>query len=169
MSVYIYIHIHLYTYRYTYMYVYIHVNIYIYEYIYIFIHTYKYVYIMTYTCHNIRRENGRNVTSFRAWPLWPATWVGYELGGSAPHQCRWAGYCLFAALSWLCVGCSGFGRFVIDLSFLREQSTWSFSGLDSCVLTYCNSAAPLFSLQFFYNYARGHRESAQASNCSGEC
>jgi len=35
-----------------------------------------------------RRENGRNVTSFRTWPLWPATWVGYELGGSAPHQCR---------------------------------------------------------------------------------
>jgi len=35
-----------------------------------------------------RRENGRNVTSFRAWPLWPATWVGYELGGSVPHQCR---------------------------------------------------------------------------------
>jgi len=35
-----------------------------------------------------RQENGRNVTSFRAWPLWPATWVGYELGGSAPHQCR---------------------------------------------------------------------------------
>ena len=35
-----------------------------------------------------RRENGRNVTSFWAWPLWPATWVGYELGGSAPHQCR---------------------------------------------------------------------------------
>jgi len=35
---------------------------------------------------SLRRENGRNVTSFRAWPLWPATWV--ELGGSAPHQCR---------------------------------------------------------------------------------
>ena len=35
-----------------------------------------------------QRENGRNVTSFRAWPLWPAAWVGYELGGSAPHQCR---------------------------------------------------------------------------------
>jgi len=32
-----------------------------------------------------RRENGRNVTSFRAWPLWPATWVGYELGGSDLH------------------------------------------------------------------------------------
>jgi len=25
---------------------------------------------------------------FGAWPLWPAAWVGYELGGSAPHQCR---------------------------------------------------------------------------------
>ena len=31
------------------------------------------------------RENGENVTSFRGWPLWPATWVGHELGGSAPH------------------------------------------------------------------------------------
>jgi len=28
-----------------------------------------------------------------------------KLGGSAPHQCRWAGCCLGAALSWLCVGC----------------------------------------------------------------
>jgi len=53
----------------------------------------------------LRRENGWNVTSFWAWPLWPATWVGYELGGSAPHQCRWAVCCLGAALSWLFVGC----------------------------------------------------------------
>jgi len=82
-----------------------------------------------------RRENGTNVTSFRAWPLWPATWVGYELGGSAPHQCRWAGCCLFAVLSWLCVGCSGFGRFfhwplvsswtvnliILGLGFLRAR------------------------------------------------
>ena len=30
-------------------------------------------------------EKGRNVTLFRAWSPWPATWVGYELGGSAPH------------------------------------------------------------------------------------
>jgi len=156
-----------------------------------------------------RQENGRNVTSFRAWPLWPATWVGCELGGSALQQCRWAGCCLFAALSWLCVGCSGFGRFFhwplisswtvnliifglgflrarllqlcctavfpgfgrffIDFSFLREQSTWSFSGLDSCVLAYFSFVAPLFSLQSFYNYARGHCEAAQASNCSGVC
>ena len=88
------------------------------------------------------------------------TWVGYELGGSAPHQCRWAWCCLFAALSWLCVGCSGLGRFFIDLLLLREQSTWSFLGLDSCVLAYC-------SLKSFYNYARGHCEAAQTSNCSG--
>jgi hypothetical protein len=37
------------------------------------------------------------------------------------------------------------------------------------VLAYCSSAAPLFSLQSFYNYARGHCEAAQASNCSGVC
>ena len=58
--------------------------------------------------------------------------------------------------------------FFIDLSFLREQSPW-FSGLDSCVLAYCSSAAPLLPLQSFYNYARGHCEAAQASNCSGVC
>jgi len=37
------------------------------------------------------------------------------------------------------------------------------------VLAYCSSAAPLLSLQSFYNYARGHCEAAQASNCSGVC
>ena len=35
------------------------------------------------------------------------------------------------------------------------------------MLAYCSSAAPLFSLQSFYNYARGHCEAAQASDCSG--
>ena len=48
-----------------------------------------------------------------------------------------------------------------DLSFLREQSFWSFLGLDSCVLACCGSAAPLLSLQSFYNYARGHYEAAR--------
>ena len=43
---------------------------------------------VTVKCDSRRRENGRNVNSFQAWPLWPATLVGYELGGSAPHQCR---------------------------------------------------------------------------------
>ena len=60
-------------------------NMYMFIYIckfYMYVYTYIYVYI------HKGRENGRNVTSFRARPLWPATWVGYELGGSAPHQCR---------------------------------------------------------------------------------
>jgi len=35
--------------------------------------------------------------------------------------------------------------FPLTLSLLREQSTWSFLGLDSCVLAYCISASPLFS------------------------
>ena len=37
------------------------------------------------------------------------------------------------------------------------------------MLAYFSSSAPLFSLQSFYNYARGHCEAAQASNCSGVC
>jgi len=37
------------------------------------------------------------------------------------------------------------------------------------MLAYCSSAASLISLQSFYNYARGHCEVAQASNCSGVC
>ena len=37
------------------------------------------------------------------------------------------------------------------------------------MLGYFSSAAPLFSLQSFYNHARGHCEAAQASNCSGVC
>jgi len=39
---------------------------------------------------------------------------------------------------------AGFGRFFIDLSFLREQSPWSFLGLDSCVLAYCGSVHRCF-------------------------
>jgi len=93
---------------------------------------------------------------------WPATWVGYELGGSALHQCRWAGCCLFAAVVIVCGLLQGLVVFFIDLLFLREQSPWSFSGLSSCVLAYCGSAAQLLSLQSFYNYARSHY-------CSGVC
>jgi len=70
---------------------------------------------------------------------------------SGSPRCR---YCVLAV--------AGFGRFFIDLSFLREQSPQSFSGLDSCVLAYCGSAAPLLSLQSFYNYARGHCEAARS-------
>jgi len=36
-------------------------------------------------------------------------------------------------------------------------------------ILYCSSVAPLLSLQSFYNYARGHCETAQTFNCSGVC
>jgi len=117
-----------------------------------------------------RRENGRNLTfvsgmasvaSNMGW-LWTG-WIGPALvqmsGMLSVHR---AVVIVFDLLQGLVV-------FVIDLSFLREQSPWSFLGLDSCVLAYCSSAAPLLSLQSFYNYARGHCEAAQASNCSGVC
>ena len=34
------------------------------------------------------RQNGRRMTSFRGATAKLAAWVGSELGGSAPHQCR---------------------------------------------------------------------------------
>jgi len=70
-----------------------------------------------------------------------------------------SGSCAVVIVLW---AVAGFGRFFIDLSFLREQLSWSFSGLDSCVLAYCGSAAPLISLQSFYNYAGGHCETARS-------
>jgi len=60
---------------------------------------------------------------------------------------------------WACLR----GLVVLQWPFVsREQSPWSFSDLDSCVLAYCCSAAPLLSLQSFYNYARGHCEGARS-------
>jgi len=82
-------------------------------------------------------------------------WIGF-----APVQL--SGCCLGAALSWLRDGLMR-GLVILHWPFVsREQSTWSFSGLDSCVLAYCGSAAPrLLSLQSFCNYARGHCEAAR--------
>jgi len=56
---------------------------------------------------------------------------------------------------------AGVWLFFIDPSFLVNSHLGHSSGLDSCVLTYCDSAAPLLSLQSFYNYARGHCEAAR--------
>jgi len=53
------------------MYIYTHAHTHIYKYLYIYLYKYVYIHYITE-----RRENGRNITSFRAWPLWPATWVG---------------------------------------------------------------------------------------------
>ena len=64
--------------------------------------------------------------------------------------------------SYFVMGCRRIWSFFIDLLFLREQSPWTFSDLDSCVLAYCGSAAPLLSLQSFYNYARGHCEATRS-------
>jgi len=84
-------------------------------------------------------------------PLRPATWVGYELGGSGPHQCRWADVIWALRFRDCVMVCCRVWSFFIDLSFLREQSPWSFSGLDSCrlrarLLRLCCTAAfpPIF-------------------------
>ena len=45
------------------------------------------------------------------------------------------------------MGCCGVWLFLIDLSFPREQSPWSFSGLKFCVLIYWGYATPLLSLR----------------------
>ena len=39
-------------------------------------------------CCDSTRQNGRKMTSFRGCTAKLAAWVGCELGGSAPHQCR---------------------------------------------------------------------------------
>ena len=98
-----------------------------------------------------RRENGKNVISFRAWPLWPATWVGCELGGSAPHQCRWAGCCLGAALSRLCVGCCRVWSFFHWLLFSSWTVTLIILGLGflraRLLRLWCTAAFPPIFLQ----------------------
>ena len=82
-----------------------------------------------------RRENGGNVISFRGgWPLWPATWVGYELGGSALHQCRWAGCCLGAALLWLCLVCCRVWSLTSSF-FVNSHLDHSRAWIPACSLT----------------------------------
>jgi len=41
-----------------------------------------------YTLPRKTRQNGRKMTSFGGDTAKLAAWVGRELGGSAPHQCR---------------------------------------------------------------------------------
>jgi len=98
-----------------------------------------------------RRENGENVNPISKHLLVARSlggpWTGWI--GSAPVQM--SGCCLGASLSWLHVGCCGVWLFLNDLSFLCEQSLWSFSGLEFCVLIYwglcCTAAFPLIFLQ----------------------
>jgi len=48
-----------------------------------------------------RRESGRNMNPISELTPWLSAWAGYELRGSAPHQCRWAGVVWAPRLSWL--------------------------------------------------------------------
>ena len=92
------------------------------------------------------------------WVDWPCTSADERDVVCSPRfrDCEWA--------------VAGFGRFLHwPLVSSWTVTSWSFSCLDSCVLAYCSSPAPLLSLQSFYNYARGHCEAAQASKCSGVC
>ena len=96
-----------------------------------------------------RRENGGNVILFRSIDS------GSRLG-RAMNLVDWlrtsadervlSGRCAVV----ICVmGCLR-GLVVLYWPFVsREQSLCSFSGLDSCALAYCGSAAPLLSLQSF--------------------
>jgi len=104
------------------------------------------------------RQNGRNVTLIQATVSVASSmsrpWIGWI--GSAPVQM--SGCCLGSALSWWCDGLL-LGLGVLRWPFVsREQSHCAFLGSVSCVFTYWESAAPLLSLQSFYNYARGHCE-----------
>ena len=67
-------------------------------------------------------------------------WVDRPRTSAVEQDVVWAPSCRDCVWS-----VAGFGRFFIDLLFLREQSPWSFSGLDSCVLAYCGSDAPQLS------------------------
>ena len=107
------------------------------------------------------RNNDRNIIPLR----WDASmissssrpWTG--LIGSAPVQM--SGCCLGGVLLWWCDG------LLLALVVLRRPSVSSeephcaWSGTDYCVFAYRGSAAPLSSLQSFYDYRRGHYEAAQ--------
>ena len=56
-------------------------------------------------------------------------WVDHPRTSADERDVVWAPRCRDCV--W---AVAGFRRFFIDLSFLREQSPWSFSGLDSCML-----------------------------------
>ena len=88
---------------------------------------------------------------FEGSPLWPATWVGHELGGSAPHHCRWADV-VWAPRCRDCVMdyCRVWSYF-IDLSFLVNSPTVTLiilglGFLRARLLRLCSTAAfpPIF-------------------------
>jgi len=153
----------------VYAYIYLYIHIYIYILICIYVYTYinmcTYVYIYTYMCiYTAGKWQKCNLVSGHGLCGQPGSDIGWLWTGwidPAPVQMSrmLSGR---RAVVILCGLLQGSVAFSLTLSFLREQSPWSFSGLDSCVLAYCGSAAPLLSLQSFYNYARGYCETARS-------
>ena len=88
-------------------------------------------------------------------------WTGWI--GPAPVQMSWmlSGRRTVVIVCGLLQG-AGFGRFFHWPLISSWTVTLIILGLDSCVLAYCGSTAPLFSLESFYNYARGHCEAGRS-------
>ena len=86
---------------------------------------------------------------FRSIDSWARSLGGPWTGWICSAPVQMSGCCLGAALSWLCDGLLQGWLFFIDLSFLREQPPWSFSGLGflrARLLRLCCTAAfpPIF-------------------------
>ena len=107
------------------------------------------------------RENGRNVTSFRgmAFVASDMGWLWTEWIGPAPVQMRGmlSGRCAVVIVCRLFQGLVVFS--LTFCFFVNSHLNHSRAWISACSLT-AALAAPLLSLQSFYNYARGHCEAA---------
>jgi len=79
--------------------------------IYIYMYVYKYIDEKPAKMAKMQPRFGGSL-------LWPTTWVGHELGGSALHQCRWADVVWAPRYRDYVMGCCGVWSFFNDLSFL---------------------------------------------------
>jgi len=115
-----------------------------------------------YSCLNQKtRENSKNVSPFRGIASVASSLDGPWTGWICSEPVQMSRCCLSGVLSWWYDGLLR-GLVVLHWLFVsREQSHCAFSGSASYVLAYWGSAAPLLSLQSFYNYARGHCEAMQ--------
>ena len=84
-------------------------------------------------------------------------WTGWIGPATSIHKRMLSGHRTVVIVLW---AVAGFWSFFIDL-LLLVAATFCILGLDFCVLAYWGSAALLFSLQSFYNYARGHCKAAR--------
>jgi len=130
------------------------------EYLFFFLHVFSFEKSRTWRCDDNQQTTVTHCGENK-WPWLPQEWrkcnlvSGHGLCGS---QLGWAMNWMdrprtsanermlsgrrAVVIAWWAG--AGFGRFFIDLSFLREQSPWSYSGLDFCVLAYCGSVHHCF-------------------------